>query len=169
MFTPTNSDLGSINELKQFIHTITYNDGMERGVTITPNLNNSTVSIVDNTISGYYSDVFPKVIEYRTKQDTFVGVDQFSKIYEPEVYGLYFFTPSKQQDETFEYVAKADNGDTKTYYISVHNTWTKGKDDLLVALGRNKPSEGFIWINDSGEVVIWIDDSGQTINWKAEE
>lgn len=167
-FTPTDTLLTSTFELKSFNHYITFVDefNVELPVTITPVTNNSTVIVSGNRIYGKFTDVYPKVIDYRTVDDGFVEVGQFSHINNKELYGIYYYQPDTRTSQTFEYVATANNGNTQTYTIIVENSFTRGRNELLIALGKALPvSTGFRWINHDAEVVIWVNEDGQTVIW----
>jgi len=166
-FLPTNTILNTVNEKENLEHTITYTDsfGVSFPVTITPSLNNPTVTVSGNKIFGFYTDVFPESISYRTEDDRFVTVDSFEDIKLDELYGIYYFKASVDRRFTYTYTAEA-NGETQVYTIIVENDWTEGRDELLRFF--EKETRIVSWVNNSGDIVIWVNRAGSSVNWNNE-
>jgi len=131
-FSPESSILNTLNEMVNFDHTITYTDsfGINHSVTISATENNPTVTIAENRIYGFYSNVFNETVYYRTKNDDLKSADYFNFINLEDLYGVYYFDVSREIQHIYTYIAKS-NGESKTYSIIVRNDWTQGRDELV--------------------------------------
>lgn len=142
-WTPSETDLGSVNENVNISHSFTYiddDDMTEYPVTITANETNpSTISISGNSITGYYVDSFDNVITYRTEDGQFPVVSKFSEIDLNILYQMISYKASTVLSKTFTYTATAKDGDTvvatQTYTKTVTNDWTEGKNNLQTFVG----------------------------------
>lgn len=142
-WTPSDVDLGSVNENVNFSHSFTYVDDLdmfEYSVTVTANETNpSTISISANNISGHYTDSFDNVITYRTLDGQFPVVTKFNQIDLNELYQMISYKASTSSSKTFTYTAIAKDGDTvistQTYTKTVTNDWTEGKNSLQTFVG----------------------------------
>jgi hypothetical protein len=140
---PESTDLGSVNEIVSFSHTITYTDDLtmtSHPVTITANeVNPSTISIAGDTISGYYFDSFDNTITYRTPEGSFPVVTKFNQIDLDRLYEMISYKASSVSSKTFTYTATAKDGATivatQTYSKTVTNDWTSGKNSLQEYVG----------------------------------
>ena len=178
-FSPSNTVLNTLNEFKNFTHTITYTAplgssgatgvGTSYPVTITAVEPHDQVIISGNTISGYYSNVFNNDIYYRTiyqdvTQDQFKLVNNFTNI-DPNIpYEIYHDDVDTTTRKVFSYIASA-NGETQTYTINVDNDWTTQRDQLLLYLTPQQTA-GVIWINNNSNTVPWKNAAGSIVIWK---
>lgn len=119
-------------------------------------------SLPYNTITGYYSDSFENFVDYRTKQDTFVTVNNFIDINEDELYGVYHYRASDVTSKTYSYIATANN-ESKTYNVNVTNNWDQGRNTLLRYI--NKDYGNIIWVNLSGFSVTWVNNNNEQVTW----
>jgi hypothetical protein len=171
-FLPTNSQLASIDEFKNLLYTITYTElvnGIETEfpVTITSNSgsSNSTINIIGNKLSGYFSNSFNDVIYYRNINDTFTTVNSFSAINKENLYGLVYFFADGTRSRIYTYTATA-NGQTKEYTITVTNDWNIGRSNLIrYANIEEYEVLGIRWINVSGSVIPWLNSAGSPVRW----
>ena len=178
-FSPSNSVLNTLNEFKNFSHTITYTAplgssgatgvGSSYPVTITAVEPHDQVVINDGTISGYYSNVFNNDIYYRTiypdvTQDEFKKVNYFTDINPTIPYEIYHDDVDTTTRRVFTYIAEA-NGETKTYTINVDNNWSTAHDQLLLYLTPQQTA-GVLWINNISSTVTWKNASGSIVIWK---
>jgi hypothetical protein len=146
-WNPISTDLGSVNEIVSFSHTITYEEEdpltmtmVSYPVTITANqVNPNTISVTGASISGYYFDSFDNTITYRTPEGTFPVVTKFNQIDLSRLYEMISYKASSASSKTFTYTATAKNGDTvvatQTYSKTVTNDWTSGKNSLQEYVG----------------------------------
>jgi hypothetical protein len=144
---PESTDLGSVNEIVSFSHTITYEEEdpetmtmVSYPVTITANqVNPNTISISGGTLSGYYFDSFDNTITYRTPEGSFPVVTKFNQIDISQLYEMISYKASTVLSKTFTYTATAKDGDTivatQTYSKTVTNDWTSGKNSLQEYVG----------------------------------
>jgi hypothetical protein len=138
MFSPTLSELGSINEYITFSHTITYVDNFITGnVVITslqPEEDPDSIVISGNIISGYYYDSFDKELQYRTPDNKFITVDKFTAIDKQILSEMIYYHPSLDFSKIFSYRADAyisgNIVSTKIYTIEVLQDWTSGMESL---------------------------------------
>jgi hypothetical protein len=143
MWDPVLTDLDPVNENVTFSHTITYEEEdpltmtmVSYPVTITVNeVNPTSISIVGDTISGYYFDSFDNLITYRTPQGTFPVVTKFNQIDIDNLYEMVSYKASTVLSKTFTYTAtaKTEEGEivaTQVYSKTVTNDWTSGKLSL---------------------------------------
>lgn len=141
-WTPSLTDLGSLNENVNFSHTIVYEEVdpitsilTSYPVTITATESNpNTVLISANSISGFYRDVFDNTIKYRTTQGTFPVVTKFDQIDTSKLYQMISYKASLSVSRVFSYIATA-NGVSQTYTKIVTNDWTSGKTSLQTYVG----------------------------------
>ena len=142
-WTPSDTDLGSVNENVNISHSFTYIDDVdstEYPVTVTAaETNPSTISISENTLSGYYTDSFDNTITYRTQDGQFPVVTKFNQIDLDKLYQMISYKASTVTSKTFTYTATAKDGDTvvatETYTKTVTNDWTEGKNSLQTFVG----------------------------------
>jgi hypothetical protein len=143
MWSPESTDLGSVNEIVSFSHTVSYTDELTMTsypVTITANeVNPNTISISGDTISGYYFDSFDNTITYRTPEGSFPVVTKFNQIDIDKLYEMVSYKASVVSSKTFTYTATAKDGDdiiaTQVYSKTVTNDWTSGKNSLQEYVG----------------------------------
>jgi len=143
MWSPESPDLGSVNEIVSFSHSVSYTDEMTMTsypVTITANqVNPNTISISGDTLSGYYSDSFDNIITYRTPEGSFPVVTKFNQIDIDKLYEMVSYKASTVSSKTFTYTATAKDGDaiiaTQVYSKTVTNDWTSGKNSLQEYVG----------------------------------
>jgi hypothetical protein len=139
MFTPTETNLASLNEEVTFSYTITYEEVDEltmETVTYPVNLIAEeivpTVNISGGTISGYYTDSFNNTIQYLSQGKELITTDKFGKIV--NLYEMVKYGADQSRTKVFNYTANAMDGevivDSKTYTITVTNDWTTGKNNL---------------------------------------
>lgn len=177
-FSPSNTVLNTLNEFENLSHTITYTAplgasgatgiGTSYPVTITAVEPHDNITITDNTISGYYKDVFNNDIYYRTRHDDastdqFFMVHYFSQIDPAQPYEIYHDDVDTTTRKTFSYIASA-NGETQTYTINVDNDWATARDQLLVYLTPQQFA-GVQWINTNAYAVAWKNTAGSTVIW----
>lgn len=170
-FEPINTNLNTLDEFKNLSHTIRYYQevGLVKTyypVTITALDMNSTINVVGDTISGYYSDAFDNSIHYRNKDDTFTTVFKFEQIDTEKLYGIHHYDADENRTKIYSYLAEA-NGDQQVYTVTVTNNWTNGRNQLLKYSNPGKYQEiSCVWINNSTTFIPWINTSGQTITWE---
>lgn len=160
VWNPVETNLNTLYEFKNLSHTITYEDtlmGISYPVTITPMLQNDTIVIQDNNISGYFSDSFEDELNYRTKLDTFIKVNKFNQINIDILYGIYHYDANITRQIIYSYLAEA-NGAQKIYTITVLRNWTPGRNQLV----KYSNPETY----ESEYVVTWKSSAGATITWK---
>jgi hypothetical protein len=142
-WTPSLTDLGSVNENVTISHTITYIDditALPYPVTITVDqVNPNTIVVSGNILSGYYKDSFNNTITYRTPEGTFPVVTRFNEIDLNKLYQIISYKASPVTSKTFTYTAKAMDGttvlSTQVYSKTVTNDWTEGKNNLQTFVG----------------------------------
>jgi hypothetical protein len=146
-WNPGSTDLGSVNEIVSFSHTITYEQEdpltmtiVSYPVTITADqVNPSTISISGGTLSGYYFDSFDNTITYRTLEGSFPVVTKFNQIDLNKLYQMISYKASSVSSKTFTYTVTAKDGNTvvatQTYSKTVTNDWTSGKNSLQEYVG----------------------------------
>jgi len=173
---PILTNLNTLDEFKNLSHTIRYFE--EFGVapaltqtyypvTITAVVDNSTINIAGDTISGYYSDAFDNDIYYRNKDDTFTTVKKFEQINNNNLYGIYHYDADENRTRVYSYIATASTGATQTYTITVTNNWTNGRNNLIKYNNPEKYNDIVVpWINNSGVAITWINSNNQTVLWE---
>ncbi len=137
-WTPSSTDLGSVNENVSISHTVTYVDDATMTsypVTITATETNpNTITISGDTLSGYYQDSFNNTITYRTPEGTFPVVTKFNQIDLNKLDEMISYKASTVTSRVFTYTATAKDGATtvatQTYTKTVTNDWTSGKTSL---------------------------------------
>ncbi len=142
-WTPSETDLGSVDENVNISHSFTYVDDLdmtEYPVTITAvQTNPATIVISGNSITGYYTDSFDNTITYRTEDGQFPVVTKFNEIDLDKLYQMISYKASTVLSKTFTYTATAKDGDTvvatETYTKTVTNNWTEGKNNLQTFVG----------------------------------
>ena len=142
-WTPSETDLGSVNENVNISHTFTYvddGDMTEYPVTVTAvETNPVTISVSGDSITGYYTDSFDNTITYRTESGDFPVVSKFSEIDLTELDQMISYKASTVLSKIFTYTATAKDGDTvvasQTYTKTVTNDWTEGKTNLQTFVG----------------------------------
>ena len=142
-WTPSETDLGSVNENVNISHTFTYvddGDMTEYPVTVTAvETNPVTISVSGDSITGYYTDSFDNTITYRTESGEFPVVSKFSEIDLTQLDQMISYKASTVLSKIFTYTATAKDGDTvvasQTYTKTVTNDWTEGKTNLQTFVG----------------------------------
>ena len=153
-WTPTLTNLGSVNETVSISHTITYEEEDPATLTMTSypvtitavETNPNTISISGNIISGYYQDSFNNTIKYRTPEGTFPVVTKFNQIDLNKLDQMISYKASTVTTKIFSYLAEAiDNNPlsptyldviaSQTYTKTVTNDWTSGKISLQTYVG----------------------------------
>jgi hypothetical protein len=142
-WTPSDTDLGSVNENVNISHSFIYvddEDMTEYPVTITAGeVNPSTIIISGNSITGYYIDSFDNTITYRTQDGQFPVVTKFNEIDLDKLYQMISYKASTVLSKNFTYTATAKDGDTvvatQIYTKTVTNDWTEGKNNLQLFVG----------------------------------
>jgi hypothetical protein len=140
MFNPISTELGPTNENVSFSETITYVDNLQfppiNATVVLTALDNNPDSIVisGNTISGYYYDSFEKEVQYRTPDNRFITLDNFTDIDKTNLSEMIYYHPSLLYSRIYSYRADAyNNGNiiaTKTYTMEVLQDWTSGMETL---------------------------------------
>lgn len=169
VWNPVETNLNTLYEFKNLSHTITYEDtlmGISYPVTITPMLENETVTIDGGTISGYFSDSFQDEINYRTKLDTFVTVNKFNQINISILYGIYHYGADITRQRVYTYIASA-NGAEKIYTITVLRDWTSGRNQLIKYSNPTTYENDYVvkWKNTSGTSLNWVNSSNKVLSW----
>ena len=165
-WSPLSSLLGSINERELFNYNITYYNELTsefEPVTITASTPDSGVTVSSNTLSGQFLDAFDELIQYRTKQDTFVEVYDWAEINRNELYGVYYFRADTTLVRTYTYTATSTTS-SQTYTIDVENDWDYNKLKLLQYVN---PSGLIVtWKNNSNTILPWNNDNNETVGWE---
>lgn len=146
MFTPLETNLGTINEESNFSFSVTYEyetlpdpefpelptETIIYPVVIIAEEIVPTVLVSGNIISGYYTDSFNNTIQYLNQGKDLVTTDKFGKIV--NLYEMVKYGADQSRTKVFNYTANAMNGeviiDSKVYTITVQNDWTFGKNTL---------------------------------------
>jgi hypothetical protein len=142
-WTPSETDLGSVNENVNISHSFSYidnNDMTEYPVTVTAvETNPSTIIVSGDSITGYYTDSFENIITYRTENGQFPVVSKFSEIDLTVLDQMISYKASTVLSRVFTYTATAKDGETvvatQTYTKTVTNDWTEGKNNLQTFVG----------------------------------
>jgi type II secretory pathway pseudopilin PulG len=162
-FNPSSNVLNTVNEFQNLNHTITYSETVglvttNYTVTISPVTNYATeirdkdnnitagtgsrtiptLKILNNTITGYYSEAFDNQIQYRDNDDNIFTVNRFSDVDKTNLSELIYCLADTTNRKTFSYIATASNGATQTYIINVDNNWTTERDELLRYIAEAK-------------------------------
>ena len=143
VWSPAESDLGTVLENQNFSHLISCVDD-ETGIPYTivivkQQVNPSTISTDNETISGYYYDAFDNSILYLNTNDIFVTVKKFEEI-QPNAREMISYWPDMRRTIVYGYTAYAlDDGNavsSKEYTKTVQNDWTNGKNSLQNKVGE---------------------------------
>lgn len=170
-FEPIPTNLNTLDEFKNLSHVITYTGyigsvAISYPVTVTALDENSTINVVDDTISGYYSDAFDNTIHYRNNDDSFTTVNKFNQINEENLYGIHHYDADENRTKVYSYLAETST-EQKIYTITVTNNWTNGRNQLLKYSNPTKYQEiTGVWNNDSSTIISWVNTNGQTIIWE---
>lgn len=147
VWTPSESELGSINENVSFSHEFNYsvetaeNGIVEYDVTIVPaETNPSTISVTTNFLSGYYVDSFPISLQYMTKNKDYVNVEKFGQVNTNSLEQMIYYHANLSRTKIYTYTAFAKDisGNVvaqKVYTKTVQNDWTSGKNSLKTLVG----------------------------------
>lgn len=180
-FSPSASTLNTLNELKNLSHTITYVEttgatgiggSTTYPVTITTSMPNNTITILGNTISGYYSDSFEDQISYRTVDDRFVTVNNWqyivNAIVNESLSEIYYFKADTTLRIVYSYLATASNGAMQTYTINVDNDWTPGRNQLIKYTNLTRYQQKILveWININTDKIPWVNKVIATVDWE---
>jgi len=181
-FSPSSTQLNTLNELKNLSHSISYTDtsgatgatgfGTSYPVTVTTVLSNDTIVVSGNTISGYYSDCFDNEIHYRTVADKFVMVTKWSDILMAIADGVlsevYYYKADTTTRIVYSYLATAGNGATQTYTINVDNDWVSGRNQVIKFTNLTKYQQEILtlWINNNSDKVAWANNVLGVIDWE---
>lgn len=146
MFTPTETNLGTVNEEVNFSFSVTYEhetlpdpefpelptETISYPVVLIAEEVVPTVTVSGNTISGYYTDSFNNTIQYLSQGKELVTTDKFGKVV--NLYEMVKYGADKSRTKVFNYTANAMDGETivasQVYTITVQNDWTPGKNTL---------------------------------------
>lgn len=176
-FLPTTINLNTLDEFKNLLHKIQYYEefGIAPAltqtyypVTITAVIDNSTIKINGDTISGYYSDAFNNDIHYRNKDDTFTTVNKFEQINTNNIYGIHHYDADENRTRVYSYIATASTGATQTYTVTVTNNWSNGRNQLL-KYNNNDYYQTYVkvtFINNKNESVIWVNSFNGNVDWE---
>jgi len=182
-FIPSSTVLNTLYELKNLSHTITYVEitgatGIGGGtstsypVTVTTAMPNDTVTVLSNTISGYYSDSFSNEISYRTVDHRLITVNKWSDIVLAIADGIladvYYYKADTRTRIVYSYVATSSNGATQTYTINVDNDWTTGRNQVIKFTNLTKYQQKILtlWINNNSDKVAWANNILDIIDWE---
>jgi len=181
-FSPSATQLNTLYELKNLSHTITYTDtsgglgatgfGTAYPVTVTTAMPNDTITVLGNTISGYYSDSFDNEISYRTVDHQFVTVNKWEDIVMAIADGIladvYYYKADTTTRIVYSYLATAGNGATQTYTINVDNNWTTGRNQVIKFTNLTKYQQEILtlWINNNSDKVAWANNILDIIDWE---
>lgn len=172
-FSPIESQLATLDELKNLSFTITYVDALGESfpVTVEALTPNSTVAVSGNSIAGYYSDAFTYSVAYKKTDNTYATVSKFQQVESDKVYELYSYTPNTTQSTTYTYVARAYSGSTviatQEYTVVVTNNWSFGRNQLVKYTNPSKYNEIKVsWVNDSGQTIPMLNSNNEPITWE---
>ena len=175
MFNYVDTSLGSYDEYKNLLYTITYTDelGTTYPVTVSTDTPHPTVNVSGNTISGYFAGLSTYKVNYINKNDQKVEVNNFNSIVNyREVYN---YEPSTQEPLTFTYTATALDGNTaiatKQYTITLTNDWAYTKNQFLKYVRPDKYKVGgitVVWVNSSGQTIPMLDVYENPVTWENE-
>lgn len=151
MFSPAEVELGIIDEMVNFSHTITYYDelSMETADVVITSLQPleepSTVIISGNTISGYYRDSFEDNMMYRTPNNQFISTKKFEQINVADLSEMISYKANLSRQKIFSYRADAYINNilvgTTTYIKTITRNWTPGM--MLLKEYVNASSKSF--------------------------
>jgi hypothetical protein len=181
-FYPTETQLNTVNELKNISHNITYVETLGASgiggsvisypVIITTAMPNQTITIDNATIQGYYSDAFDNEISYRTVDDKFITVthwiDIAYAIANETLSELYYYKADTTVRKIYSYTATASNGDTQTYTVNVDNDWLSGRNQLIKYTNLDRYQQKILveWINNNADKVNWLNNVVNVIDWE---
>jgi len=194
MFYPIPTLLASVNELNNVKETIVYTedvlpirgatgsaaytgatgigastDGISYPVTITTTMPNNTITILDNTITGYYTNVFHNEISYITKDNQSITTNSWADVIiaieNKTLSDVYHFHADPRQTVTYTYVAHA-HGRTQTYTINVNNDWLTGRNRFIKYVNLTRYQQKILveWINNNSGNVAWFNNVLDTID-----
>lgn len=168
-FNPSITDY-YIREGRNINIIVTYLDEFLQShpVTITPNFNNSTVSISDGIIQGYYSGVFSPLINYRLQDYSYNTTDNILTVPVEGIPLIYRFRPDGTSEFDYVYTASANN-ETSTYTVTVLNDWTQQQSMLIQKLNPDLYELITVrWINTNNDIIPWKNNSQNIVNWRTE-
>lgn len=160
----------NVKEMGSFNLEITYLDDLlqpPQTLSITPNYTNPTISIINNIVSGYYSEVFEHYIRYRRPDYSYNQVNTFEEVHLDGIPLIYRFmpdqTPYVQYTYTVEVTGEVDilgvltpYTETETYIVNVLNDWDYQRNRLFQVVNPELYEQLTIkWINNSSVVLPW--------------
>lgn len=173
----TTTELGAVDELVPFSHSVTYTDPLYPSVFVSLQAveeNPSTVYISGNNITGYYQGSFNISVLYKNTKDQFVTVTNFKDIKTEELHEVISYSPSSEPLKIYNYIATATdpNGvvlSTMAYTKTVNNNWDINRK-LLVQYVKNTVVQDanllVNWINSiNASKVGWRNSSNIVISW----
>jgi hypothetical protein len=177
-WTPENSLLSTVDEIKNIFHSISYEyvdeetqqQALANVTVVGAQQDPLTVTAGGNTISGYYSDIFTnKSIQYLNKNNAYDTVELFKDVDVKNLKEVVSFKADVREQQIFTYTATAKGltGDTlssKDYTVVVTNNWTPGQNALRELVRLTKISQDTLVRWSSG--VIFVNKSGQPTNWE---
>ena len=169
IFTPSTTDY-VIKEGRNINIIVTYVDdlGDPHNVTITPNFSNDTINIINGVISGYYSNVFDPLFQYRLPDYSYNTTTDIFTIPQDGLPLIYRFQPDGTAYFDFEYTASA-NGETAVYTVTVLNDWNAQQSNLIELVNPDLYHQITVrWINNINDVLPWGNDSEDVVNWRTE-
>jgi hypothetical protein len=186
-FYPVNALLNTVYEQENLAQTIVYitdttptygatgvgvsTGGQAYPVTVVASTPNATITVLNNYISGYYTNVFNNEISYRTKDNQFVTTNSWTNvtnaIANDTFSDLYHFKADPRPIVTYSYVASA-NLATRTYTIDVQNDWMTGRNKLIKYTNFTRYQQEILvrWINNNSDRVTWFNKVFETIDWE---
>ena len=162
----------------------------EYPVIVTALEDNSTLTVEDNKIYGFYSDAFlNKEVQHQTRTQDYINTIRFNEIVVPNLKEMIYYHADPAITKTFYYRADAWDNDplsptyediiaTKTYNIIVTNNWTPGQQALIYYVGLSRTNNTAIankqlplqwhikWENSSSSEVVFENNSGtSSVKW----
>lgn len=173
-WTPTQTLLTTTDELVNLSFSISYVDDSTSEpavVTITPIDVNPSIKVVNNTISGYFSEAFDYTLNYIDSKGTDYTVPRFSDINRVKLYELYKYSPNTTNSITYNYLATAKESitntvlATQTYSIVVTQNWTTNKNLLKRFVDFDQYVSTYVVtsLNLNGNKVTFVNNLGDTV------
>lgn len=136
MFQPTDTLLGTHEEMEQLSYTITYEQldditglPVSFPVTLVPVDNfPESINIEADTVYGMFSDSFVQSIRFLDTSGNYTILTRFADI--KNVDEVIAFHPSRIKSKIFTLQAMANN-ETQLFTIEVLNDWTNGRNALV--------------------------------------
>ena len=167
-FSPAITDY-TIREGRNINIIVTYVDEylQSHPVTIVPNFVNNTINTISG-ISGYYSNTFYPLINYRRPDYSYNTTNNIFTIPQDGLPLIYRFIQDGTIEFDYVYTASANN-ETLQYTVTVINDWNSQQSNLIQKVNPELYQQITVrWINTVGDVIPWENNLQSTVNWRTE-